>query len=39
MTYKILSVITFLTISFAFTTTETLDATNIAEEPIEYVEK
>lgn len=38
MTYKILSVITFLTISFAFTTTETLEATNIAEEPIELVE-
>ncbi len=34
MSYKILTVITFLTFSFAFTTADSLEATNIAEEPI-----
>ncbi len=38
MTYKILTVITFLTFSFAFTTTDTLEATNLAEEPIALLE-
>ncbi|RKS43428.1 L,D-transpeptidase-like protein [Gillisia mitskevichiae] len=34
MSYKFLTVLTFLTFSFAFTTTETLDATNITENPV-----
>ncbi|WP_237708840.1 hypothetical protein [Gillisia marina] len=38
MSYKILTVITFLTFSFAFTTADSLEATNIAEEPIDLSE-
>lgn len=38
MTYKILTVITFLTFSFAFTTTETLAEKHIAEEPVVLLE-
>ena len=38
MSYKILTVITFLTFSFAFTTADSLEATNIAEEPIALLE-
>lgn len=38
MTYKILTVISFLTFSFAFTTTDKLEANNIAEKPIVLVE-
>jgi len=38
MTYKVLTVITFLTFSFAFTTTDSLKATNLAEKPIALVE-
>lgn len=38
MMYKIFTVITFLTFSFAFTTTHTLEATNIAEKPVALLE-
>lgn len=38
MTYKILTVITFLTFSFAFSTTNSLESTLIAEEPVEFLE-
>lgn len=38
MSYKFLTVLTFLTFSFAFTTTETLDATNITENPVALIE-
>lgn len=38
MTYKILTVITFLTFSFAFTTTDSLEETHITEKPVEFLE-
>ena len=38
MTYKIFTVITFLTFSFAFTTTDNLESANIVDEPIAILE-
>ncbi|TVZ27360.1 L,D-transpeptidase-like protein [Gillisia sp. Hel_I_86] len=38
MTYKILTVITLLTFSFAFTTTDSLESANIVDEPIALLE-
>lgn len=38
MTYKILTVVSFLTFSFAFTTTDNLESTTIAEKPIALLE-